>query len=584
MNRWLLIREMSMKFKPEVDEAREFLEISSDFGDPREIIREAISNSFDANAHTISISAFIDKSSGEDELVVTFQDDGEGIGEEELKLFFGLGKTNRQRLDELGRKCTAAIGEKGHGTKIYFNSKRIEVETIKNGMLIKAHLDNPKKSLRNRIVPDVDYEKSDTTSQSGTKIIVRGYNDNNQQGFSHQELKDYIFWSTKFGSFERELKATKNDNVALWLSGIGWKEGVGEPLKFGHPFLKENTDIRTLRTLDKVSPLDFYVARWVFQDKPVIGMPSVMLDFIFYIEGDKAKRSYNKMIHEAWTSWQDGQYTVADRYGLWLCKDFIPIERRDANSWISQKSEWTKYHAFANCQDFRLTANRGDVGNTPPRILEAVKTTIKDIFEKEIKTDAKWLKYQDELDKEQMYQTAQKEEKDFERRKKATLAKKTAKLGQVELFEPRQESGVFSLVLQLLTVQPDLFGFEVVDYDTAIGYDLLVTRDTVLDLNRASLMFAEIKYELQRDFNHSFKKLATVICWDTKLSNEDEVTDLTNAKRTMKITPPNKNIEKSYTKYMLVSDTEPHNIEVFVLKDFLKEKLGLEFKPRTAEE
>jgi hypothetical protein len=96
-------------------------------------------------------------------------------------------------------------------------------------------------------------------------------------------------------------------------------------------------------------------------------------------------------------------------------------------------------------------------------------------------------------------------------------------------------------------------------------------------------MFAEIKYELQRDFNHSFKKLATVICWDTKLSNEDEVTDLSGAKRKMKITPANKESEKTYTIYMLVSDTEPHNIEVFVLKDFLKEYLGLDFRPRTLE-
>jgi DNA topoisomerase VI subunit B len=64
-------------FKPSVNEAREFLEISSDFGDPKEIIREAISNSFDAGANEIHISVFIDKSSGEDELVVTIRDNGE---------------------------------------------------------------------------------------------------------------------------------------------------------------------------------------------------------------------------------------------------------------------------------------------------------------------------------------------------------------------------------------------------------------------------------------------------------------------------------------------------------------------------
>ncbi len=215
-------------------------------------------------------------------------------------------------------------------------------------------------------------------------------------------------------------------------------------------------------------------------------------------------------------------------------------------------------------------------------VLQAIEKTVRDIMENEIRTDTKYLKYQEELLRAEIFQSAVKEEKDFDRRKKLTLSKHTAKLGETELFEPRQESGVFSLVLQLLVNKTDLFGFKVVDYDTSIGYDLLVTKDLALDLNRASLMFTEIKFELQRDFNHSFKKLAAVICWDTRLSNEDEVTDLTGAKRTMKITPQNKETGQDYTKYMLVSTTEPVNIEVFVLKEFLNERLNITFKARTA--
>jgi hypothetical protein len=565
-------------FKPEVNEASEFLEISSDFGDPREIIREAISNSFDAKATEIRISAKIDKSTGEDELVITISDNGEGMGIEELKLFFGLGFTNRIKLDELGVKVSGAIGEKGHGTKIYFNSRCIEVEAKKEEKLIRAFLDNPKRNLRLGRMPEVKYELISTGPQTETKVIIRGYNENSQAGFSHEELKDYIYWFTRFGSFEKEVGITKNKNLTIWLSGLGWKDTEGEPLKFGHPFPEVKTDIRKLRSSDKVSPLDYYVAKWSFPNEPVIGIPGAKIDFVFYIEGDKAKKEYNEMIHEPWTYWRPGQYNVQDRYGLWLCKDCIPIERR--NSWVAERSEWTKYHAFVNCQEFRLTANRGDLGNTPPRVMEAVEKTVKEIFERRIKPSPEFEKYHEELQKEQQYQSAQKEEKDFQRRKKVTLEKKIAKLEDIELFEPRQESGVFSLVLQLLALKPDLFNFKVIDYDTSIGYDLLVTKDYALDLNRASMMFVEIKHELKRDFNHSFKKLAAVICWDTKLSNDEEVIDLTGAKRTMKITPPERKGENYYTKYMLVSATEPHNIEVFMLKDFLHEHLKLEFKPR----
>lgn len=139
------------------------------------------------------------------------------------------------------------------------------------------------------------------------------------------------------------------------------------------------------------------------------------------------------------------------------------------------------------------------------------------------------------------------------------------------------------MVIQLLALDPSLFGFQVVDYDTKYGYDLLVTKDTALDLNRAALRFVEMKFELHRDFSHSFGKLASVICWDTKLSNEDQVTDLKGQQRTLRITPADSEDTDGYTKFMLVSDTEEHNIEVFVLKEFLKEKLQIDFKTRTKE-
>lgn len=570
-------------FKPSVNEAREFLEISSDFGDPKEIIREAISNSFDAGANEIHISVFIDKSSGEDELVVTIEDNGEGVLVEQLKEFFGLGFSNRVITDALGNKISDAIGEKGHGTKVYFNSRCVELETVRDGKQIKAVFDFPKKILRGGQVPEVKYDITPTSATHGTKVTVRGYNDNSQSGFSHEELKDYIYWSTKFGSFELELGTTKFKDATIWLQGLGWKESVGEPLKFGHPFPEVVTDVRSLRSKDEISPLDYYVARWAFPNEPLTGMPAAKLDFVFYIEGDEAKRAYNKMIHKPYVYGPTGQYRVQDRYGLWLCKDYIPIERR--NYWVAERSEWTKYHAFVNCQEFRLTANRGDVGNTPPKVLEAIEKTVKELFERRIKPSPSYQKYRMELENEErqraIERTTEREEWEFERRSKLAATAKLARHGNIELHEPRQESGVFSLVLQLLAVKPELFDFKVIDYDSSMGYDLLVTKDYALELERASKRFVELKFELKRDFNHSFKKLAQIICWDTKLSNEDEVHDIAGAKRTMKITPPEKGIADSYTKYMLISDTEPHNIEVIVLKDFLRQRLGLEFRPRT---
>ena len=73
------------RFVPAVDPAAEFLEISNDFTDPKEILREAVSNAFDAHAKVLKISAWIDNSSGTEELVLQFEDDGEGIVREDRK-------------------------------------------------------------------------------------------------------------------------------------------------------------------------------------------------------------------------------------------------------------------------------------------------------------------------------------------------------------------------------------------------------------------------------------------------------------------------------------------------------------------
>jgi len=47
----------------------------------------------------------------------------------------------------------------------------------------------------------------------------------------------------------------------------------------------------------------------------------------------------------------------------------------------------------------------------------------------------------------------------------------------------------------------------------------------------------------------------------------------------MQILPPAD--ENDYTHFYLDNPRKAHKIEVFVLKQFLKEKLGVEFSPRT---
>lgn len=78
--------------KPQVNSEAEFLEIASDFGNPLEIVREAISNSIDARAKNIAIAFTVEEVDGAATLVITIEDDGEGMTRDVLaRDFWGLG-------------------------------------------------------------------------------------------------------------------------------------------------------------------------------------------------------------------------------------------------------------------------------------------------------------------------------------------------------------------------------------------------------------------------------------------------------------------------------------------------------------
>jgi len=301
------------------------------------------------------------------------------------------------------------------------------------------------------------------------------------------------------------------------------------------------------------------------------------MDMVFYIEGDTAKRSYNPMIRGRGRTVQHGMYRVEDRYGLWVARDFIPIRRH--NEWLGLgKRLETKYHAFVNCQDFRLTANRADVGNTPPDLLSAIEGTVRRIFEDEIIGSSEYQEYEEYAALERQYQTADQERKDFFRRRRRAMTKQVCTFKGIELVEPTMEMGVISLFNLVYALEQPVFPFRVVDYDTKRGYDALVAHRTAFDLSRDSISFVEFKYMLDREFNHSFDHLMAIVCWDCNLADEAQVRDIGNRTRRHRITLPADELD--YTRHMLTSPRERHNIEVFVLRDYLREKLALEFRPR----
>ena len=173
---------MTGKYTPVVSDFSIFKEVSSNISNPLEIIREAISNSDDANANKINIS--IDRNA-KGELILSIEDNGEGMDLEGIHRFFNLGFSD---------KSADKIGQKGIGTKIFYKSESIHIETqTKNGKLLIANMINPWKKLQSNKIPTYDIEEFYGNEKIGTKIEITSYKvDNPEHFFNLESIKDYI--------------------------------------------------------------------------------------------------------------------------------------------------------------------------------------------------------------------------------------------------------------------------------------------------------------------------------------------------------------------------------------------------------
>ncbi|HLL38392.1 MAG TPA: ATP-binding protein, partial [Rubrobacteraceae bacterium] len=95
--------------QPAVNAEAEFYEILNDFGNPLEILREAISNSIDAQATWVQISFDVEEIEGNNRLIIVLSDNGYGMSREVLKRdFWGLGHSPSRGQKDNPRTRTAS--------------------------------------------------------------------------------------------------------------------------------------------------------------------------------------------------------------------------------------------------------------------------------------------------------------------------------------------------------------------------------------------------------------------------------------------------------------------------------------------
>jgi hypothetical protein len=338
-----------MKKSPKVNEVNEFLEIASDFEDPLEVIRESLSNSYDAGASEVEIS-ILNRADGSD---IIIEDDGHGMNELNLESFFDLG--NSRKAD--------SIGYKGHGTKIFYKSDRIEVTTVSDGKSYRAVMEKPWEKLNRKELPQYDLtETSVRSGNSGTKIKIANFRSG--KGFSadkltYNKIHHYLKWKTiagslahEFGGDQREMEIITNLDEEI----DDTRDKLTTPNRLELPEEQKEPD-------DGRFPAEEMCKHYPAKEIDVgYEGGETTVQIVGMVGGKKARNelpTYGK--HSA-------------QFGVWLAKDHIKVEQY--NEAISHDNEFIHFFFVANCQDIELSANRETIRNKSSSVYQAVTEEI----------------------------------------------------------------------------------------------------------------------------------------------------------------------------------------------------------------
>lgn len=544
---------MPTGIKPTVNEAREFLEIAKNFKDPKEIIREALSNSWDAGASKVTLRLDLVQIPGthRKKIVVSISDDGEGMsstkrGEantSEIEDFFNLGDSH---------KPYGSIGTKGHGTKIYYKSSGISVDTWKNGKHIRAESEVPPwRTLRKGIVPTYKYDE-DIADGKGTKIVVDGF-EGRQSDFKFDSLKtliQYISWYTVAGSFGQYFSSPKKMDVELKPADSPIPTPISIPFGFKFP----NEDIDLSKGSSKYCKI--FGPKTIECEQTEEGNP-VTINVIGAILGEDNRESIP---------------STYEMMGLWLCKDFIRVERHNLMMEEVFKGQYWYRNMliFANCQQFDLTANRDNIRSDQEEYYLAI-TGIKKFVE-EIRNNPDWISYDEKKREEERLKHLQAEVDKktirkgelFKRRQERINAYKgrpalnAPNLVNAPVKEPRSEAETSLLLQAMISCRHPGIDFRIGEYKTSAGTDLIIE---CVSKGIPSLAWAEIVVTLENLFgwSHPPEGIHKVVCWDLgKVQEKQSFTSGEEAKLT----------KKGQGRYHLDIGTD--TIEVYVLREILQ--------------
>jgi hypothetical protein len=561
--------------------------------DALELLREALANAKDHGAKRVWIKTIRGRA-GSNAPDVILMNDGAGMGPEELSAFWGVSASVKPQHQ--------SIGHKGHGTKLYFASQRLQLCTRRAGergwrwsMLERPdQVDDDEieeKPLQQDHVLWRELSAAGLLDGEGVAILIEGcaFSDAPGRLLHRRTVESYCDWFTVVGDVRSGLFKTRKEfhdaiasrparydalrinevplrpiEVQLSING----EAAYRPIGFGTAkrdpeFFSAWSDDR--KEYESKPGILAFGHRFADHHEPQSGAKRVRDDLtalclvtpesfgddaeyavVIRIEGHRRQR---ETYLEATRQFQKGEYSFDERFGLWLCKDYVPVAQQ--NEWLREaidrasqkKSRLSRYEiktlrnwqVFVNYQGLTLTANRNDVSNLRD-IRERVETLLAKRIEKAFDEDAfaDWVsnlqqavaRGQREREVRHMTDRVDKVTRWFQDSEgvepaRVALLERRSENESLRLPKPENEQELFYLYAVLSGVYK--VPVRVLEYSTREGIDAVVqVQDEALFKPRLSTARVEFKNVLSGNTStgHYFDAIDAFLCWRVDLEGK----------------------------------------------------------------
>lgn len=115
------------------------------------------------------------------------------------------------------------------------------------------------------------------------------------------------------------------------------------------------------------------------------------------------------------------------------------------------------------------------------------------------------------------------------------------------------------------------------DYNSNRGIDLIGRNKTENQIRESEFWYIELKFILKTKFNHAFRHLRWIICWDFDKSIVEGTEFYGIEESDVRILTYDFD-DNEHPVYFLDNRKKPNKIQIIRLKEFIKNKLALDFE------